>query len=133
MTIPLQFLYDRLGTPSMSHVSWGDQQLRQEVPVTVRQSCASGQCKVARVQMQSSMKGRLAQVLGRCFRLDTCASMISPCYLSLPDFGLKLHGKLWKEREAQCCKQNPKMPQTKDTVKVIHGGTSQSGFKKKKR
>jgi len=55
------------------------------------------------------------------------------CYLSLPATALKLHGELWKEGEAQCCKQNPKMPQTKDSVKLIHGRMSQSVLEKRRR
>lgn len=59
---------------------------------------------------------------GRCLQHNTCVSMLSPPtpYLSLPNLGLNSHGELWKEGEAQCGKQNPKMAQAKDTAKLIH-------------
>lgn len=53
---------------------------------------------------------------------NTCVSMPSPTtpHLSLCKFGLNPRGELWKEGEVQCCKQNPQMPQTKHTAKLIH-------------
>jgi len=95
----------------------------------------SGWCQSAWGAAGINVMRRLVQALGRCLRCNTCASLGShaTCHLCVPEFALKLRGELWKEGEAWSCKQNPKMPQTKDTVKLIHGRTSQFVFKKKKR
>lgn len=91
--------------------------------------------RVAEVQLERSVMRRLAQALSRCLRCNTCASMLRPTtpQLPLPEFVLKLRGKLREEGKFRVVNKNPKMPQTKDTVKLIHGRMSQSVFKKKKR